>query len=385
MSFIDFSGASYFPDLHCSRGEHLGYRQLSDADKSAIVPIFGLTRQNGASDFAEGIRNISESAGGTPFLLDLDHRPAPEPWVARDPTDREADARRVEAETASQRAYNAELARLLNPADGFVAWREFCAEFPNAAPFLRYTDPTGERLSLLRQASQLARGGGSIALRIKEGFEYDFSLIVPEIISVIDDPQQLLLIFDCGQGRTRIHERVEFARRGIAQILSYLSLSQQAAIKAVCMSNSFNAQAHSGLKSLTNLDWRVWRGAREAFPFAFGDYAATVRSPSLSSFIPREWRATVVYPLEESWLVYRSPNSNDSAGWVDGAAEVSAHVDFPPVPDTAGAQLISQALSGNLNEADSARYWYASKVNLHIHRQIRYAEGQVYVGDGGGD
>lgn len=385
MPFIEFSGINYFPDMHCSLGEHMGYRRLSDADKSAIVPIFGLTRRSGAADLADGIRLISDSAGENPFLLDLDHRPAPAPWIARDPIDPVADARRVANETASQIAYNAELARLLNSADGFAAWREFCTDFPTAAPFLQYTDPAGERLSLLRQASQMSRGGGSIALRIKEGYEDDFSVIIPEIISVIDDPQQLLLIFDCGQGRQRINERADFARRGIRAILGDLSLSQQAAVKAVCMSNSFNAPTHSGLRSSPNLDWRLWRSAREAFPFAFGDYAATPRLGALSGFVPRDWRATVVFPQAESWLMYRSPNSNDAAGWVEGAAELLVHDDFQPVPDTWGAQLITQAAGGNLDGADSARYWYASKVNLHINRQIRHAAEQASTGDEGGD
>lgn len=139
------------------------------------------------------------------------------------------------------------------------------------------------------------------------------------------------------------------------------------------MSNSFTAPNHDLFKTRPNLDWRVWRRAREAFPFAFGDYAATPRPNSHSSFIPRDWRATVVYPLAESWTIYRHPDATDETGYETGSEELLLREEFEPAPEIWGTALIRRAAAGNAQEELSARFWYGSKVNIHLHRQIGHA------------
>lgn len=385
MPSIEFSGINYFPDLMCTPGEHMGYRRLTGSDKDLLVPIFTLSRRPGAPDLADSIRMIRESADHRPFLLDLDPRPAPPPYVARDPADPETDRRRVETETRSQESYNRELRRLLDAQDGFVAWRTFCHDFPQAVPFLQYEDPIADRLEVLRQAAMLARGGNSIAIRIRQDTPLAIIGLVTQIIAVLDHPGQLLIVADCGQGRLRISERAEFARNILHGILSELSMVQRSEVRAVCMSNSFNAPTHSGLRDrpATNLDWRLWREASESYPFAFGDYAATPRPGTLSSFQPRDWRATVVYPLDEAWLAYRAPNTNDQQGWIDGARAIRERPEYSPAPDTWGVEQIQQAAGGDLDSLDSARFWYAAKVNIHLHRQISYSAEQIDALSGG--
>lgn len=387
MPSIEFSGIAYYPDLLCTPGEHMGYRRLSDDDKDALVPILSLSRRPSAADLADSIRMIRETAGDRPFLLDLDPRPAPPPYVARDPADPEADRRRVEAETRTQESYNRELRRLLAAEDGFVAWRTFCEDFPEAVPFLQYEDPAADGLDVLRQAALLARGGNSIAIRIRQDTDLAIVGLVAQIVSILDHPGQLLIVIDCGQGRLRISERAEFARSIIQGILSEISIVQRSEVRAVCMSNSFNAPTHSGLRDrpANNLDWRLWREASEVYPFAFGDYAATPRLGAHSSFQPRDWRATIVYPLDESWLAYRAPNTNDEQGWIDGAEAIIASPEFPPAPNTWGVDSIQQAARGDLDGLNSARFWYAAKVNIHIHRQISHAAEQIAAISGGDD
>lgn len=382
MPSVEFSGITYYPDILCTPGEHMGYRQLSDQDKNALVPIFGLSRRSGAPDLVESIRMINESVGNRPFLLDLDPRPAPPPYVARDPIDPEADRRRVAAETQAQESYNRELRRLLSAQDGFSAWREFCDAFPEAVPFLQFEDPVADRLDLLRQAAMFARGGNSIAIKIRQDSDPAIIGLVAQVIAILDRPGQLLIVIDCGQGRVRVSERAEFAKSTIQAILSELSVTQRSEVRAVCMSNSFNAPNHSGLRDrpMPNLDWRLWREASEVYPFAFGDYVATHRSGAHSSFQPRDWRAAVVYPLDEAWLAYRAPNANDEQGWIDGSAAIRNRPEYRPTPEVWGVNMIEQAANGNLEGLNSARFWYATKVNIHIHRQIAYSAEQLEAG-----
>jgi hypothetical protein len=162
---------------------------------------------------------------------------------------------------------------------------------------------------------------------------------------------------------------------------------QRSEVRAVCMSNSFNAPTHSGLRDspMPNLDWQLWREAADFYPLAFGDYAATPRSGAHSSFQPRDWRATVVYPLDEAWLAYRAPNTNDEQGWIDGAVAVQARAEYEPAPATWGVTMIEQAAGDNLDGLNSARFWYATKVNIHIHRQIAYSAEQLSAVSDGDD
>jgi len=387
MPSVEFSGITYYPDILCTPGEHMGYRRLSDQDKDSIVPIFGLSRRPSAPDLTDSIRMITESVGDRPFLLDLDPRPAPPPYVARDPADPAADRRRVAAETQAQESYNRELRRLLSAQDGFAAWREFCNIFPEAVPVLQFEDPVADGLDLLRQAAMLARGGNSIAIKIRQDTDPAIIGLVAQTIAILDHPGQLLIVIDCGQGRLRISERAEFARTRMQAILSELSVTQRPEVRAVCMSNSFNTPNHSGLRDrpTPNLDWRLWREASEVYPFAFGDYAATHRPGAHSSFQPRDWRATVVYPLGESWLAYRAPNTNDEQGWIDGAVAIRDRPEYPPAPGVWGVEMIEQAAGDDLEGLNSARFWYAAKVNIHIHRQLAYSAEQLAAASNGDD
>lgn len=385
MPRTDFAPVTYFPDLLAARSEQMGYRRLSDEDKDALLPIFGLTHRRGSPDISDAVQLITDSAQGRPFLLDLDHRPAPPPYEARNPTDPAADARRVEAERDIQERYNALLAQLLSPNDGFAAWREIVSQFPSAVPMLQHSDLQSEARSILRQAALLSRDGASIGLRIRRGAASGASQLIAQIISILDEPGQLLIILDCGQGRIHLPDRAAFARDTIQTILGELDVTQQPGVRAVCMSNSMLQSNHDLMRTLPNLDWRIWRSAREVFPFAFGDYGAIPRSAAHSAFIPRDWRATVTYPLAESWLIYRSPNMNDPEGWVEGAQAIASDDAYPPPPEAWGSTLIAAAVGGSLDGANSARFWTAAKVNLHLHRQIRYSAAQLSDPGGAGE
>lgn len=377
MPRINFSSFDYYPDLLCSVGEHMGYRHLSAADKDRILPIFQLSRRGSAPDLTEVRQAIRDSAGDRPFILDLDSRIAPDPYEAQNPQNPAQEARRLAQERAAQASYNAELESLLDPTDGFANWRRTVATFPNAIPMLKFNDPDAEGLSILRQAALLARDGGSLAIRFREDDSESAADTIATLASVLDSIDQLLIILDCGQHRQRLDDRVEFLQRTMRGILAGLEIGQRSRVRAVCMSNSFTAPNNDLFATRTNLDWRIWRRAREGFPFAYGDYAATPRPAAHSSFIPRDWRATVVYPLAESWTIYRHPDAGDETGYVSGTQELLEREDFEPAPDTWGTNLIRRAAAGTAQDELSARFWYAAKVNIHIHRQIQHAATMV--------
>lgn len=170
-----------------------------------------------------------------------------------------------------------------------------------------------------------------------------------------------------------MQEKINFVRQAIQSILAGIDLSQQSSVRAVCMSNSFPSLSHDAFLHVTSFDWRIWRAAREVFPFSFGDYAAVFRSNALSSFIPREWRPTVVYAKNEGWLANRDINSEDPQGWITGSSAIANHSEYTHHRDCWGNVLIDNASQGNISGANSPKFWHAAKINSHIHRQIDFS------------
>jgi hypothetical protein len=317
-------------------------------------------------------------------MLDLCRDPAPDPHISANPRDPAAERQRIQQEREVRDAYNGMLARLLDPADGFAAWRRQAAAFPNAIPVLQYTDAATQARSILRQASFFARTT-SIAIRIRENDSHHIYDVVSQIISVLDSPDRLLIIIDCDQGRQYLRRRAEFARTAIARITDGLDPGQIALVRAVCMSNTFTKPNHDGLLLYRNNDWTIWREARQSFPFLFGDYAAMHRFRRMTTFAPSDYRPTVVYPLDDAWLVYRHADLNDDTGWTTGAAEIVAHERYRPVPDAWGAGVIQRAANGDTADVEASRFWHAVKVNIHLHRQIGVAAANIAALDGDDD
>lgn len=272
-----------------------------------------------------------------------------------------------------QENYNNRLAGLLNPTDGFGAWRELVSQFENAIPVLQYTDVSGQSRQILRQAALLAQTTRCLAVRINSSDDPAITSIVSQIVSIIDDPQHLLVILDCGQGRQQVTQRATFARDTMARLLNSLEIAEQSRMRAVCVSNSFPRPTHDGLREYESMDWRLWGEARDAFPFMFGDYAAVNRIRRQNTYVPADWRSTVTYPTDLEWIIYRHVNANGPQGWIEGSNEILTNSSFDNQLCW-GVDLIRQAASGNLMDADSARFWMASRVNIHVHRQISFSE-----------
>lgn len=384
MPTVDFSQYYYYPALLCGIGEHLGYRELSEDDKRQILPIFELSQRGSAPDLDTAISDIRESILQRPFLLDLCKEPAPPPYVSARPQSPVQDQQRVERERQAQRSYNDTLANLLRPEDGFANWRRLVSDFPNCIPVIQHTDAANQARQILRQASILSENGQSVAIRINSETDAAIFEIISEIISILPSPDRILIIVDCGQGRTNIANRAGFARDALTEILNYIEIAERPLVRAVCMSNSFTQPAHDGIRDdYEILDWRLWREARDVFPFMFGDYGAMYRIRRQNTFVPPEWRATVVYPLDDRWLIYRHPNTNDPNGWRDGSLLITQHGSYRPAPQVWGVNIIEQAARNDLDDISTARFWYAAKVNIHIHRQIRFARSTIenYGGD----
>lgn len=376
MTQVDFSQYAYFPCLQSTEHEHMAYRHLSDDDKSAIIPILEISQSKNEATFQTSVEMIADTADGRPFILDLSKKGAPPAYLPKGDPDNEK-AKKVQA---SQDAYNASHFTYLNAYDGFSEWRQLMKKFPTAIPTLQFTDPETQGNSILRQAMLLSGAGSEcIAVRITPETNPAIFEVVSQVISILQSSSRLLIILDCGQRRTTISQRAEFASDAIARILEGIEPSQMHDVNALCLSDFFTTPSNAALNSWENNSWNLWAEATETFPFLFGDYGANHRFNKQNTFMPGDWKATVVFPLEEQWLIYRHPDAQDADGWIIGAQEISNHPDFDDFPNCWGGELLEKAVGGDTTGGASARFWHAAKINMHIHRQIGYAPDKIGI------
>jgi len=371
MPAMNFASVRYVPVLAASEVERIAYSNLAPATRDAILPIFELSRHRAGIDFSDSLLMLQQALA-SPFLLDVDKRVAPPPYQAANPSNPAAEAERVARETAENDAFNSYLNGLLAPADGFSAWRSLVGELENAIPVLQYTNPGSQANAIIRQAALLNQAGNSIAIRILQGQSDLLCNLAAQIFAILPTSNQLLLIFDCGQGRRGMPEKAEWVRNCIQSITANIEVDQIAGISAVCMSNSYPQLQHSGLRIVDSCDREIWAEASEAFPFIFGDYAASHRTSSLSSFLPRSYRATVVHSQDHRWVTHRHENADDPTGWQVGAAAIAGSGAFDPI-DSWTDNSIQQAAANTAHGMDTPRPWHAARVAGHIERQANYA------------
>jgi hypothetical protein len=379
MSGVDFSQYYYVPCIQCSEAEQIGYGELSDQDKDAILPIVELSQVRYETPFSDAVAAVSGMVGNRPFILDLSKDRAPPAFVAK----ANPDHGKIKKLQDAQDGYNKALTDLLSPLDGFSSWRALASKFPNSIPVIQFTEPETQSKNILRQASLLSKAGfEKMAIRITQETSESIYPIIGQIIAVLESAAQLLVVIDCGQGRQRIAERAEFAKVAVARVVEEIEPAQAPYLSAVCLCDSYTNPPDGTPKLYESLSWELWSQAGEKFAFLFGDYGTHHRLKKTNTYMPGEWRAQVVYPMDKKWLVYRHPNAQDAQGWIDGSNAVLKDPNCDKQNDCWGSDLVNQAAGGNIDAVSSARFWHGAKINMHIHRQIRYAQ---EVMGGGGD
>lgn len=371
MGSVNFSQFYYFPCLQCTEAEQIGYRELSDEDKDAILPIFEMYQVKYEAPFDDTVDAIASLLKDRPFIIDLSKDRAPPAFVPH----KNPDMAKINKLQAGQDTYNKALTSLLATGDGFANWRSLAAKFPNAIPVLQFTDPDTQSKAILRQAAQFLKDGfEQISIRLTQETSEAIYPVIGQIAAILDSAAQLLLILDCGQGRQRIAERAEFAKTAAARVLEELGPAQAVYLSIVCVNDSYTSPQDGTPKLYESSSWELWRQASETFPFLYGDYAAHYRMKKTNTFMPGEWRAQVVYPLDEKWLVYRHPNAQDANGWIEGSKAILADANYDGLSNCWGSELVKHAANGEIDGVSSARFWHGAKINMHLHRQIQYAQ-----------
>ncbi|MBV9881874.1 MAG: hypothetical protein JO276_02595, partial [Sphingomonadaceae bacterium] len=132
MRTVEFSRFAYMPSILADPIGLIAYENLLPSTRAGILPIFELCWHPGAWGFEQSLEVVRSLGRKHPFIIDIDKRSPPEPYISRHPRDPTKDRERVQQEKAAKRAFTAELTRLLRASDGFSQWRDLVSQFPSA-------------------------------------------------------------------------------------------------------------------------------------------------------------------------------------------------------------------------------------------------------------
>lgn len=333
----EFLEYSYFPGLRTRPAEMLGYQKLTDDVKGDLLPLFTLGLWPRQDSLKRSMEEAQAAIGGGNFILDL----------TKEPTYQTDD-----------------LKKLLNPSDGFAAWRKYALAQSNVIPVVQF----GARLpDVIKQARYFSNAGQhKLAVRIQ-----DFQEDVPKAVSVLaalDSADQCLVFLDLGYVRDTMSASIAAAITAINDIREDIPEA------LICvMSSSFPNSVTSFVKAGTSgksgvieiLEKNLYEeiGSEAAL---YGDYGSIHGRVYLSTggrYVPR-----IDYPLEDAWVFERRPDT-DAQGYVSAAKALLK--DHPEISDddTWGAEQIVAAAKGKIDGMKTPASWIAARVNMHISRQ----------------
>lgn len=331
----------YFPSFRSKRAELLGYRNLPDEDKDAIVPAITLTRWPRKESLSDAREQVLDVLDGRRFVMDTTKR------VGMFATDSQA---------------------LLNPDNAFAAWRGFVGDTDNPIiPVVQMTKQAGRR-DIVRQAILLQQDYGDIAIKLRLTSPAARGLLL-NVLSALDDPARLWIYLEAGY-ITQL-SAPELAPEMLETIAKIREVDDTPLI--ISSSSSFpRSVADHGDESgvIPNLDRRFHDTIGGDAVCAYGDHSSVHVEPysvQARGYVPR-----VDYATYRSWFYERRRPAKGGLGYIDAAKAIMEAEEFEPELNLWATEQIQAAAAGDLEGRGAPAFWISVRVNMHLHRQINY-------------
>jgi hypothetical protein len=343
MIEVNFDDYKYFPALRTRQAELKGLELLNTARKAKILPLFTLGRWPKAVDFSKSAEKVAAVMEGYPYLLDL----------------------------TSDANHLAEAQQVLRqPENAFSAWRSFAASNANAIPVVQ--TPAGARTrDISKQAQEIERGSGRLAFRIKE-----FSTDVPNVIaalSAIDNPKNAIVFVDCQYIRSALPAYITASIATINQLRAEFPELFVAVLSTSFPVSTVKFADQSGLRgSIDIMERELHQQIGGDAIAAYGDHSS-IHSIVYDDVPIMRWAARVDYPRPLDWYFERRPQDQSADGYVSAAQAIAALDQEIGKRGIWGEDMIIKAASGNPH-AKAPGPWISVRVNIHLSRQIDFAE-----------
>ncbi len=337
---VDFDQYSYYPSLRSRMWEMRGYGELCEDSKERLLPIVSLASHHRTKAIEDVANKVREYLGDRAHILDL--------------------------EQSSIYACD-ECRSLMNPSNGFSAWREFLVRQPNAIPSALLSSDAPIR-DVVQQVRRLERDQRQVVVRSRAPTN-DLAAL-QAILSAVDDVNNLMIVLDFGYVRSRASALSIEA----ANVINALRTTDDAT-RVVVMGSSYpkSAATYDDAAAAIPIQERAMHSALGGDEVAiYGDHGSIhpePMEPMMARFVPR-----IDYPLPDAW-VFRRVRS-DQGGYERCAQLIVGLTDWQPelVDQVWGAAKINAAAHGDLTSMGTPGPWIAVRVNLHLWQQIHYRD-----------
>jgi len=336
---------NYFPILRTKDAELNGFAELSEKAKTALLPIFELTRgrrtkKDKVGDVNKRIDRILELVDGGRFILDL---------------------------TTDPRASNKQIDNMLHDSgDGFKEWRTFLSNLntKQCIPIIHYNPNALPEVR--RQIVELLKLHQHLAFRINSD-NPEFINYVDQILAYIQDPKRLILIVDAGfvaisqieAHKTQLTTLINTLKRFPNKICAVSGFPSSVTRYGADDTGNFRlAEVEIGEHLVANTELRAYCDYSSIHPIPF---------EAFGGWVPR-----VDFPLDRNCYYYRYREVD--GGYEKAATDVLADDLFRTIAGNWGINQIRSA-AGGLPEGRSPSHWIAVRVNIHLTRQSNRVRG----------
>lgn len=346
---IEFESFNYYPALRTRPAEVKGYSELSEAEKSQIIPIFTAGIWPRQSELSASLEKIKEAANGNPIILDL---------------------------TTDPNYSCEEVRRLRDCTNNFQAWKKFIKQQDaKIIPTVQIT-PESKLSHVIRQAREFEGLGNKLAFKIRNFGEDTIEIIAA--LSALDDVENALIIIDAGYIRETLPSSLAGCVTAINEIrdevpdaiISVISTSFPASVVPFLDANS---KGKRGLISMLETKLHAAIGSDAAIYGDHGSIHSRVYIAKGGRYTPR-----IDYPLNDAWVFERRPETN-SMGYIDAARELTEAYTEIEDDESWGAEMIRQAASGEIDGMKTPASWIAARVNMHLSKQIHLSNDNSFT------
>ncbi len=348
---VDLSNLNYVPTLAVRSSEMNGLERLPAASKDRLQPTFLLAPWPNATELMRAIDRIGKAFPARPFFLDIDR-----------------DYEITNIEVLAQQQW----LELQDPANNYANWIGFVEAVPHASPCLQIAGLN--RAEIVHQIAAFQEMGRTFALRIEiQRFPPNLGEAIAAINEVGSADYAIMIdagwISDTQPSRLRISNLITSQLSGIdAQIpfvVSYTTIPKGfAEIEGVDFETFDNRDFVAELVQLTNRQ-RI----------TYGDWGST--RPREHGIASRP-KPRIDLAVRNGWLSAR--NKPEDWGFDDAAKVIMESQQWKQQVDGLGVWgefMIRQTSINPSLGINSPQKNVAARVNLHLHIQAFYNDGDI--------
>lgn len=347
---VDISNLNYVPTLAVRSSEMNGLERLPAASKDRLQPNFLLAPWPNATELMRAIDRIYRAFPGRPFFLDIDK-----------------DYEITNIDVLAQQQW----LDLQDPSHSYSNWVGFIEAVPSASPCLQIADLSGTEI--VNQIAAFQEMGRTFALRIDlDRFPPNLGAAIAAINEVGSADYAIIVeagwVADTHPTRLRIANLIRTQLSDIDAevpfVVSYTTIPKGfAEVEGVGFETFDNRECIAELIQLTNRQ-RI----------TYGDWGST--RPRERGIASRP-KPRIDLAVRNGWLSAR--NKPDDWDYDDAAEEIMADPHWQEVDGLGiwGEFMIRQTASNPALGINSPQKNVAARVNLHLHIQAFYNDGDI--------